>query len=354
MDFWRGQLSSTKERFIATYINPKGFLVALIEAENVVKEYRKPLQTKGFLAKIRTLFSREYSVTRAIDRVSISLTEGEFVGFLGPNGAGKSTMIKMLTGILAPTSGIIKVDGVVPWRNRERNARQIGVVFGQRSQLWWDLPLIESFKIIRKIYNIPDHRYRANLDRFVGLLDMEGFLQTPVRLLSLGQRMRGDLAAAMLHEPRILFLDEPTVGLDVIAKQRMRRFIAELNSIEGATIVLTTHDMDDVERLCHRAVIIDSGRQIYDGQIQALKDSYAPYRDLIVHYKARLQELPILAAREIRREDERVWLRFYPTEISMSRLIREVTERYTVSDLSFSEPKLEDIIADIYATSQTP
>ncbi|HEY0869732.1 MAG TPA: ATP-binding cassette domain-containing protein, partial [Acidothermaceae bacterium] len=201
----------------------------VIRVENLVKEFRRPRKQEGRFGTVRTLFTRQFDSVRAVDEVNFAIEPGELVGYIGPNGAGKSTTIKMMTGILVPTSGTVEVGGLVPWRERERNAMQIGVVFGQRSQLWWDLPLIESFNLIAKLYRVPDPKYKRNLDRFIALLDMEEFLERPVRQLSLGQRMRGDLAASMLYEPQILYLDEPTIGLDVVAKENMRIFIEEMN-----------------------------------------------------------------------------------------------------------------------------
>ena len=244
----------------------------IIVADELVKEFRLPKRYGGLLGGVRTLFTPSYMVKRAVDGVSFTVAEGELVGYLGPNGAGKSTTIKMLTGILVPTSGRLEVAGLVPWQHREENARRIGVVFGQRSQLWWDLPLIDSLRLIGKLYRVPPAQYRRNLDRFTELLGLGQFLQTPVRQLSLGQRMRGDLAAAMLYEPPLLYLDEPTVGLDVLAKERMRSFIAEVNRENGTTIILTTHDLADVEKLCRRIIFIDQGRVLYDGPVQRLKE----------------------------------------------------------------------------------
>jgi ABC-2 type transport system ATP-binding protein len=237
----------------------------IIEVRDLRKVFRSAKRQPGIAGTLRTLFSREYVDKVAVTGVTMSLEPGELVGYIGPNGAGKSTTIKMLTGILVPTSGLVRVAGVVPYEQRTRNAANIGVVFGQRSQLYWDLPLIESFELLRAIYGIPRERYRANLDHFVALLEMGDFLGTPVRQLSLGQRMRGDFAAAMLHDPKVVFLDEPTIGLDVVAKESIRTFIAEVNRERGTTFILTTHDLADVERLCRRIVLIDDGRLIFDG-----------------------------------------------------------------------------------------
>src|SRR5580692_4426416 len=229
----------------------------LIETVALRKVFVSVKRTPGALGALRTLFSRERVERVAVEGITMSLEAGELVGYIGPNGAGKSTTIKMLTGILVPTSGLVRVAGIVPYERRSENARNIGVVFGQRSQLYWDLPLIESFELLRAIYGVSAERYRANMDYFTELLEMNDFLNTPVRQLSLGQRMRGDFAAAMLHDPRVVFLDEPTIGLDVVAKEAIREFIARVNAERGATIVLTTHDLADVERLCRRIILID-------------------------------------------------------------------------------------------------
>ena len=255
---------------------------ALISVQDLCREFRRPRRFAGRLGGVRTLLTRQYDVVPAVRDVSFRVEPGELVGYIGPNGAGKSTTIKMLTGILVPTSGSVRVGGVVPWRDRERNARQIGVVFGQRSQLWWDLPLIESFQLIGRLYDVPADVLRRTIGQFTELLGMADFLRTPVRQLSLGQRMRGDLAAAMLYEPRILYLDEPTIGLDIVAKERIRDFIADLNADRGTTVILTTHDLGDLERLTPRIMLIDHGALLYDGSLDALKHRYAPYRELVV------------------------------------------------------------------------
>jgi ABC-2 type transport system ATP-binding protein len=216
---------------------------------------------------LRTLFTREYDEVAAVDGISFSIGAGEAVGYLGPNGAGKSTMIKMLTGILVPTGGHLSVLGRVPHEQRMRNARDIGVVFGQRSQLWWDLPVIDSFALHQRIYDIPDKRYRENLDHFIDLLDLSSFLERAVRQLSLGQRMRCEMVMALLHDPKILFLDEPTIGLDVIAKDAVRKFLSEVNRERGVTLILTTHDLQDIEQICPRLIMVDEGHLLFDGAV---------------------------------------------------------------------------------------
>ena len=323
----------------------------MIHVAGLVKEFRRPQRVEGFAGGLRTLFTRQYLVTRAVDDVSFDIPDGELVGYLGPNGAGKSTTIKMLTGILVPTAGVVEVGGLVPWRERERNARQIGVVFGQRSQLWWDLPLRESLRLIGVVYGLPRPAYNRVLGEFSELLEMAEFLDTPVRQLSLGQRMRGDLAAAMLYGPRVLYLDEPTVGLDVVAKERIRLFIEDLNRTQGTTVILTTHDMDDVERLCRRIVLIDQGRVLFDGPLADLKAAYAPYREV----RFKLIEPPgegwaAPAGSEVARAGPReLDVRFDPAVISAAEVIAAVMAGAQVSDLSIVEPELEPVIRQIYA-----
>jgi ABC-2 type transport system ATP-binding protein len=302
---------------------------------------------------LRSLASRDYEVIRAVDDVSFDIGAGELVGYLGPNGAGKSTTIKMLTGILTPTSGRVSVAGVDPSRSRKANARNIGVVFGQRSQLWWDLPLRESFRAVRDLYGVSvadGDRFQAEL---VELLDMTDFLDAPVRQLSLGQRMRGDLAAAMLYRPELLYLDEPTVGLDVVAKQRIREFVGHINAERGTTVILTTHDLEDVEKLCRRIILIDHGRVLYDGAPTALMARYAPYRDLVVTL-ASPGDVVMDGVEQIARDGVVVTLRFRSDRIKAPAVIASVTATHEVVDLAVVEPRLEAVIGGIYTRRGLP
>jgi ABC-2 type transport system ATP-binding protein len=320
----------------------------IIETRELRKVFRSIKRSPGAGGALRTLFSREYVDKVAVSGITMSLEAGELVGYIGPNGAGKSTTIKMLTGILVPTSGEVRVAGIVPYERRSDNARNIGVVFGQRSQLYWDLPLIESFELLRAIYDVPAERYKANMDYFTELLEMGDFLGTPVRQLSLGQRMRGDFAAAMLHDPKIVFLDEPTIGLDVVAKEAIRSFIAGINRERGTTFILTTHDLADVERLCRRIVLIDHGALIFDGEIDALRNTYGTHRTLVVEFSE--------PQTHVEMEDTEVELtaptvarfRFDRRTLSAETLILRVAERYSVRDLSIEEPDLESMIRRIY------
>jgi ABC-2 type transport system ATP-binding protein len=257
----------------------------------------------------------------------------------------------MLTGILVPSGGALTVDGRVPYRQRSEHARHMGVVFGQRTQLWWDLPTIESFELLRHIYRIPLERWRENLNAFGALLDLDPFLNTPVRQLSLGQRMRADLVAALLHDPRILFLDEPTIGLDVVARERIREFLRHLNRERGVTVILTTHDLGDIERLCQRVILIDHGRVIYDGALAALRTRFGRWRTLVVDLDQDSTSLAIDLphAEHTRSEGPRVWLRFDRTETTAAQLIAQVVARYPIRDLTVEEPEIEAIVRDIYA-----
>jgi viologen exporter family transport system ATP-binding protein len=292
---------------------------------------------------------RERREVRAVDGISFRVDPGELIGYVGPNGAGKSTTVKMLTGILVPSAGRISVAGLDPSRQRIKLARRIGVVFGQRVQLWWDLPLRDSFELLRHIYRVPENRWRANFDRFTEVLELGPFLETPVRQLSLGQRMRGELTAAMLHDPEILFLDEPTIGLDVVAKARVREFLAEVNRDQGVTVLLTTHDLADIERLSSRLLIIDHGRVIHDGTIERLIADYGEERTLVVDLQEPAEPLEVDGARVVRVEGPRQWLRFRRDELTAARLAAAVAERAPLVDLTVEEPDIEDVVRRIYA-----
>lgn len=329
--------------------------MAMIEVENVSKTFHLPKRYPGFLGSVRTLFTREYTSKEAVTGLTFGVEKGELLGYLGPNGAGKSTTIKLLTGILVPTTGTVHVEGREPWRDREQNALAIGAVFGQRSQLWWDLPLVESFKLIAKMYRIDAATYKRNLARFSDLLELDAFMTTPVRQLSLGQRMRGDLAAAMLYEPRILYLDEPTIGLDVLAQERIRCFIEEINREQHTTIMLTTHDLRDVERLCRRILLIDHGRVIYDGAVAPLKRRYAPYRVLTVQLASAIDvpNAPMIeGAHTTRRDGSQLFIEFDPDRTPPPALIATVAAHYPITDLSILEPDLEQVIRRMYGTRE--
>ncbi|MFG2604321.1 ATP-binding cassette domain-containing protein [Streptomyces sp. NPDC048514] len=314
-----------------------GDFIALEGVEKVFEVRRKT----GFL-------KRERRAVRAVDSLSFSVARGEMVGYIGPNGAGKSTTIKMLTGILTPSAGRVRVAGIDPSRERRRLAHRIGVVFGQRTTLWWDLPLIDSYRLAHRMYRIPDARYRENLDRLVELLDLGSLLDVPVRQLSLGQRMRGDVAAALLHDPEVLYLDEPTIGLDVVSKAKVRGFLRELNVERRTTVLLTTHDLQDIEQLCSRVMVIDHGRLMYDGPLAGLHEVGESERTLVVDLERELPPVEVPAARVVRVEGPRQWLAF-PAGQSAAPLVAQLAARYPLVDLSVREPDIEAVIATMYA-----
>ncbi|MFI9718072.1 ATP-binding cassette domain-containing protein [Streptomyces sp. NPDC052396] len=294
------------------------------------------------------LLRRERREVRAVDGLSFTVPRGEMVGYIGPNGAGKSTTVKMLTGILTPSGGRLRVAGIDPSRDRTRLARRIGVVFGQRTTLWWDLPLGDSFGLVRRMYRIPDARYRANLERCTELLDLGGLLDVPVRQLSLGQRMRGDIAAALLHDPEVLYLDEPTIGLDVVSKAKVREFLRNVNAERAVTVLLTTHDLTDIEQLCKRVMVIDHGRLVYDGALAGLHAVGESERMLVVDLERELPPIEDVAgARPVRVEGPRQWLAFAAGQ-SAAPLVAALAERYPLADLSVREPDIEDVIAHMY------
>ena len=304
---------------------------------------------RTFVVRRRAGFMRRTrSEVRAVHDLTFSVETGEMVGYIGPNGAGKSTTIKMLTGILVPTAGSLRVAGLDPSRQRTELAQRIGVVFGQRTTLWWDLPLRDSFELLRKIYRIPDARYRENLDRFVELLDLGAQLDTPVRQLSLGQRMRGDITAALLHDPEILYLDEPTIGLDVVSKGRLREFLRALNAERSTTLLLTTHDLQDIEALCDRVIVIDHGTSVYDGSLAGLHAQGGSSRTLVVDLVDEGPPIDVPGARVKKVAGPRPGLSF-PTEASAAPVVAAVAASYDVADLSIQEPDIEDVIRDLYS-----
>ncbi|MFI6011443.1 ATP-binding cassette domain-containing protein [Streptomyces sp. NPDC051243] len=313
---------------------------AFIELDGVEKVFDVRKKT-GFL-------KRERRQVRAVDSISFTVARGEMVGYIGPNGAGKSTTIKMLTGILTPSGGRLRVAGIDPSRERKRLAHRIGVVFGQRTTLWWDLPLIDSYKLMHRMYRIPDGRYRENLDRLVELLDLGALLDVPVRQLSLGQRMRGDIAAALLHDPEVLYLDEPTIGLDVISKAKVREFLREVNAERGTTVLLTTHDLQDIEQLCSRVMVIDHGRLMYDGPLAGLHEVGESERILVVDLERELPPIEAAPARVVKVEGPRQWLAF-PAAESAAVLVARIAAEYPLVDLSVREPDIEAVIAKMYA-----
>ena len=323
--------------------------MSYIEVAHVTKEFKITKKEKGALNAIKSMFHREYIVKKAVDDISFTVEQGELVGYIGPNGAGKSTTIKMLSGILTPTSGKITVGGIIPYENRKENNMRMGVVFGQRSQLYWDLPMGETFHLYKKMYKIDDATFRRNVEFYVELLDMKPFLNTPVRQLSLGQKMRGNIAIALLHDPPIVYLDEPTIGLDVLAKSRIRTFIKEVNKEKNITLILTTHDMDDIEAICNRLIMIDNGKKLYDGTLNEFKETYTGGTLLIADFDTEGSiVLPDTRLTIKKEEGFRKWIVFKKNEISPMEALALIEKQYKINDFSMQEADIEETVKEIY------
>ncbi len=323
--------------------------MSFISVKSLCKSYRIPKpSTKGFWGEIVALLKRQHTTHIALNELSFAIGEGELVGYIGPNGAGKSTTVKILSGILVPGSGEVKVLGKTPWQHRIETVRQIGVVFGQRTQLWWDLQVIESFKLLQAIYKISDADYKKTLDTLIEALQLAKLLHVPVRLLSLGQRMRCDLAASLLHSPKILFLDEPTIGLDAVSKLAVRDFIRRLNQEEKVTVLLTTHDMDDIEALCPRVIVLNEGKVYFDGPLENLRKKVLPERHLIVDLLPDCSSIEDIHATQIKQEGSRFWLSFNPTVTTAHEVINRIASRYAITDLFVQNPSIEELIAKLY------
>lgn len=325
----------------------------IIEIKNITKEFKVLNRREGLKGSLKDLFSRDYKIVRAVDNISMNITQGEIVGYLGPNGAGKSTTIKMMTGILEPTSGEILVDGCVPYKNRTRNAQNIGVVFGQRTQLWWALPLVESFKILKDIYGVTDKDYNEMIELYQSLVDIEPLLHKPVRQMSLGQRTLSDILAAFLHNPKIVFLDEPTIGLDVSMKAKIRTLIHALNKEKNTTVILTTHDMGDVDALCRRIVIIDKGKMLYDNDIEHLKGFFGYYRTLKIRVSGSLSETAEKIAAElpefsVSADDEWISILVDEAKSKVMDVLSQLQKTYKIRDMQLEEISTEEVIKKIY------
>jgi ABC-2 type transport system ATP-binding protein len=318
----------------------------VIEAKNLSKEFKSLKRESA----IKDLFSRSYKTVKALKNVNLKIERGEFVGVIGPNGAGKSTLLKILTGILTPTSGNAKVLGLVPYEKRKENAKNIGVVFGWRTQLWWDLMVKDSYELFKKLYKIPDERFNENLKTFAAVLDIDKYLKNPVRKLSLGERVRCDLAASLLHDPPVLFLDEPTIGLDVVAKQQMRDFLTKINKEKNVTIIITTHDMGDIEELCERIIIIDGGKKIFDGLISDIKKKFGTERVLVVDFQEPIEKnkLKWNGVKILEIEENRAFLEIDTRKTSVSEIIKKILSKWPIYDIAIEEPEVEEIIRKIY------
>lgn len=327
----------------------------MIQVQNLRKEFIKYEKEPGLLGMIKAFVNAKKRVIPAVDDVSFTINKGEIVGYIGANGAGKSTTIKMLTGILTPTSGTISINGIVPYKERTKNAYQIGVVFGQRTQLWWDLPLVESFSIMKEIYGVSDIDFKERMEFFEEIFEISEFMKSPVRQLSLGQRMRADIVASLLHNPAVLFLDEPTIGLDVVAKNQMRHAIKKLNQVYQTTVILTTHDLDDIALLCHRIIMIDQGKVIYEGTLEDLKDRFGYMKKVIFKLKDESTEHVLPSSNEdvkYRLSGSQITVDFNKHKYSVSDIAAAVLQSFNVVDMEVSEREIEDIVAGIYAKGE--
>lgn len=323
--------------------------MAAIEVRNLQKTFRINKKDPGLAGAVKALFRPRFEEKVAVNGITFSIDPGEVVGYIGVNGAGKSTTIKMLTGILAPSGGQISVLGRDPHRERVANAREIGVVFGQRTQLWWDLALIESLNLIAKIYEVEPARYKRLLDQFSETLELDQLLNVPIRNMSLGQKMRAELAATLIHEPKVVYLDEPTIGLDVMVKERIREFIKQQNREKGTTVILTTHDLGDIEELCQRVIIIDAGQVIYDGPISLIRERFGKYRTITFETARPCKTCVLPDGTEITGEEERkLTVRFDRTVTTASQVAAAFMNQIEVLDFSLAEPDLESIIKQIY------
>ena len=320
----------------------------MIRVENLTKEFKINKKYPGFKGAIKSFFSTEYITKRAVDDISFEINDGEIVGYIGANGAGKSTTIKMMTGILTPTNGIVTVNGIVPYENREKNAKNIGVVFGQKTQLWWDLPISETFSLLKDIYDISDNDFEERMNFLKKVLGLEEFFLNPVRTLSLGQRMRADLAAALIHNPKVIYLDEPTIGLDVVVKESVRKAIKEINKKYGTTIILTTHDLNDIEELCSRIIIIDKGKKIYDGEIEGVKEKYGYLTTVEIQVKENINLGKFNEFTDIKEDEEfnlsykdnKLFITFNKNKISSTDIIGRTMKKLNVIDFSIKETSI--------------
>lgn len=336
----------------------------MIEVNHISKDFVAPRKYPGLKGAVKGLFSNEKITKTAVDDISFTIEKGEIVGYIGSNGAGKSTTIKMMTGILTPTRGTCTVAGINPSQNRRENAQNIGVVFGQRTQLWWDLPLSESFTILKEIYNVSDEDFKVQMEFLNRVLELQEFFDRPVRTLSLGQRMRADLGAALLHNPKVLYLDEPTIGLDLVVKDNIRKAIKEINEKYQTTVILTTHDIGDIEELCSRIIIIDEGKKIYDGSLEDLKDIYGATKtvSMEVPRPEKVKELHLPEILGVKEEDCRVTFNkennvlgvtFDKHKLQVPQILSAVMDVMEIKDVQIQETELAEIVKEIYRHGMT-
>ena len=325
--------------------------MSIISVKNLSKTFKKPIREEGLKGMIKALFSRKYDEVRAVDGISFDIAEGEIVGYIGANGAGKSTTIKMMCGILHPTGGEISVDGLDFKKNRQQINHRMGVVFGQKTQLWWDIPLIETFKILKSIYEVPDEEYNERFEYLCELLDMKPFLTQTVRSLSLGQRMRADFAAALIHSPKIVYLDEPTIGLDVLVKDKIRSAIKELNKKYNITVILTTHDMKDIEELCNRIIIIDKGKILYDGSLANIKYRFGNTKTVFIPSNTEIDDEALVKAfpgTVIEEQDDKKAIKFSLNDIDLDDMLLYLINTYHIKDFKIEDISIEDITKKLY------
>lgn len=320
----------------------------VIVANELSKAYKIPKRNPGIINGLKSIVHREYNEISALDNISFEIGKGELVGYIGPNGAGKSTTIKILSGILTPDSGECKVLGKVPYKERIQYVKDIGVVFGQRTQLWWDLPVIDSFELLKDIYKIPRGDYLKIKRELIEWLNLADFINTPVRQLSLGQKMRCELAASLLHSPEVLFLDEPTIGLDAVSKLAVREFVKKLNKERGVTVILTTHDMDDIETLCNRVIMIGKGKVLLDGSLQSLRNTVSKDRRLILDFDEGTNGFSIEGTTLVNKEKNKLVIDFNPDIITPANLITNLSTQYKIKDILIENPPIEEIIAKLY------
>ena len=325
--------------------------MSIISVKNLSKTFKKPIREEGLKGMIKSLFSRKYDETKAVDNISFDIEEGEIVGYIGANGAGKSTTIKMMCGILYPTCGEVLVNGMGFDKDRQKINKNMGVVFGQKTQLWWDIPLIETFKILKSLYEVPDEEYNERFEYLCDLLDMRPFLTQTVRSLSLGQRMRADFAAALIHSPKIVYLDEPTIGLDVLVKDKIRSAIKELNKKYNITVILTTHDMKDIEELCNRIIIIDKGRILYDGSLANIKYRFGNTKTIYIqsNIKLDINELKSkFSGISIDHQDEKIAIKFSLNNVDLDDMLLYLINTYHIKDFKIEDISIEDITKKLY------
>lgn len=322
--------------------------MSIIEVKNLVKIYKTIEKEDGLIGYFKNLVKPKYKEFQAVKSVNFNIEEGELVGYIGENGAGKSTTIKMLTGLLTPTSGKVVVNGIIPNEKRIENNKNIGAVFGQKTQLWWDLPVIESFRLIKKMYKIPGNEYRKNLKKFTEILDLEDLLEKQVKNLSLGQKMRCEIAATFLHNPKIVYLDEPTIGLDVFVKENIRKFIKDINKEKKTTVILTTHDLKDIEDICDRIILLDKGQIIYDGEKQKFKDTYGKYVISEFIIKDKKDNIILNNAEIIEQTENKLKIKFSHDETTIVKIMDEISQFCNIEDIHMKEAELEDILKEIY------